>query len=69
MKQNSSTKIEKLINEKSADNTQINNFIKASEEYQRLLKDGLTKKRGFNILTTEEIYNPILKQLYIQSGQ
>jgi len=67
MKNNIADKIENLIKTKLPDNTQINDFIKANEEYQKLIKEGLASKRGFNIMTTEEIYNPVSNYIYTQS--
>ena len=48
-------------------NSQLNAFIKANEEYQKLINEGLATKRGFNIMTTEEIYNPTSHFTYTQS--
>lgn len=56
-------KLETLIR----DNSQLNAFIKANEEYQKLINEGLATKRGFNIMTTEEIYNPTSHFTYTQS--
>jgi hypothetical protein len=67
MEENITDKIENLIKTKFPDNVQINYFIRANEEYQKLLQDGLTTKRGFNILTTEEIYNSTPNCSYNQS--
>jgi len=69
MKKNISEKVEDLIKTKAPDNAQINEFIRANEEYQKLIQEGLTIKRGFNIMTTEEIYNPALNCSYSQSSQ
>ena len=69
MEKNISDKVENLIQTKSPDDAQINNFIKANEEYEKLIQDGLTVKRGFNIMTTEEIYNPALNGSSYQSSQ
>ena len=63
MEKNISEKVEDLIKTKSPDNTQISNFIQANEEYEKLVQEGLTMKRGFNLMTTEEIYNPLLNSL------
>ena len=65
MGKNIADKIENLIRTKFPDNAQINDFIRANEEYQKLIREGLAIKRGFNILTTEEIYKPVLH--YTQS--
>lgn len=67
MKKDIADKIENLIRTKFPDNTEINAFIKANEEYQKLIKEGLATKRGFNIMTTEEIYYPVLHYKYTQS--
>ncbi len=61
MKKKLADKLDDLIKTKVVSNdTQINAFIKANEDYQKLLQEGLTTKRGFNLMTTEEIYSPIL---------
>ena len=60
MKKNISEKVEDLIKTKSPDIAQLKEFIRANEEYQKLIQEGLTMKRGFNIMTTQEIYNPAL---------
>lgn len=67
MKKNIADKIEDLIKTKSPENNQISDFIKANEEYQKLIQEGLTTKRGFNIMTIGEIYNPTLNCYYSQS--
>jgi len=67
MEKNIADKLETLIRDKSPENSQINAFIKANEEYQKLIDEGLATKRGFNIMTTEEIYNPTLHFTYTQS--
>ncbi|MCX6251613.1 MAG: hypothetical protein NTX61_12780 [Bacteroidetes bacterium] len=68
MKKNISEKVEDLLKTKISDNAQINQFIRANEEYEKLIHDGLTIKRGYNIMTTEEIYNPGLNCSYSQSN-
>jgi hypothetical protein len=69
MEKNISEKVEDLIKTKSPDNAQLNEFKRANEEYQKLIQEGLTMKRGFNILTTEEIYNPALNCSHSQPSQ
>ena len=69
MEKNISEKVEDLIKTKYPGNTQLNEFIRANEEYQKLIQEGLTTKRGFNILTTEEIYNPALNCSHSQPSQ
>ena len=69
MEKNISEKVEDLIQKKSPENAQINDFIRANEEYEKLIQDGLTTKRGYNIMTTEEIYNPALNFSYSQPSQ
>ncbi|MFA5816205.1 MAG: hypothetical protein WC865_11345 [Bacteroidales bacterium] len=69
MEKNISEKVEDLIKTNSPDNAQLNEFIRANEEYQKLIQEGLTMKRGFNILTTEEIYNPALNCSHSQPSQ
>ena len=69
MKNNISEQIVDLIKSKSPDNDQLNEFTKACEEYQKLIQDGLTMKRGYNIMTTEEIYNPALNSSFSQPSQ
>jgi|WetSurMetagenome_2_1015567.scaffolds.fasta_scaffold543242_2 hypothetical protein len=59
--------VETLISTKLPDNSQINSFLKANEEYQKLIQEGLTVKRGFNIMTSEEIYNSSLNYQFNQS--
>jgi len=60
-------KVEELITENNPDNEEINEFIKAIEEYNKLIEQGLVKERGFNILTTEEIYLFNSKNAYCQT--
>jgi hypothetical protein len=69
MKKNISEKVEDLIKTKSSNDVQLNKLIRADEEYQKLIQDGLTMKRGFNIMTTEEIYNPALNSSYTQPSE
>ncbi len=64
-----SNRIEDLIKTKYPDNAQFKDFILANEKYQKLIQNGLAMKRGFNILTTEEIYNPALNCSHLQSSQ
>jgi hypothetical protein len=68
MEKNISEKVEDLINTKSSDNAQLNEFIRANEKYQKLIQEGLTMKRGFNLMTTQEIYNPALNCSHSQSS-
>lgn len=67
MGKNIADQIENLIGKKFPDGDQINDFIRADEEYKKLIQEGLAIKRGFNIMTTEEIYNPVLNYTYTQS--
>lgn len=60
MKNNLSKSIEDLVKAIDLDNAQIKEFMKADEEYKKLLQEGMTEKRGFNLLTTQEIYDPAL---------
>jgi hypothetical protein len=69
MEKNISEKVEDLLKAKSTDNAQLSEFIRANEEYQKLIQEGLTMKRGFNILTTQEIYNPALNCSHSQQSQ
>jgi hypothetical protein len=69
MEKNISEKVEDLIKTKYPDNAQLNEFIRANEEYKKLIQEGLTMKRGFNILTTEEIHNPALNCSHSQPSQ
>lgn len=69
MKENIAEKVEDLIKSNTPDNAQINGFIKANEEYEKLVQEGLTNKRGFNIMTTDEIYNPSLNSSFSQPPQ
>lgn len=68
MKKNISDKVENLIKTKSPKKSRINDFIRADKNYQKLIQEGLTMKRGFNIMTTEEIHNPALNCSYSQSA-
>jgi hypothetical protein len=68
MKENIVNEIENLIENRSPDNEQINSFIKANEEYQKLIKEGLTMKRGYNLLTTEEIHHSPSNYVFMQSA-
>jgi hypothetical protein len=67
MGNNIADKIEELIRTKLPDDTQIEEFVKANEEYQKLIQMGLAKERGFNILTTGEIYLFSSNSIYCQS--
>jgi len=69
MDKKNSEKIEDLLNTLHPEKAHLNDFIKASEEYERLIQEGLTKKRGFNIMTTEEILNPVSNFTYSQTAQ
>ncbi len=69
MEKKISEKVENLLQKKAPDEAQINNFIKANEGYEKLIQDGLAIKRGFNLLTTQEIYNPALNGSSYQSSQ
>lgn len=51
---------EELINSKTHDAEKLQDLINAIDEYKRLIDEGLTAKRGYNLLTTEEIFNPAL---------
>jgi hypothetical protein len=62
-----SQEAENLIKEKESNLSQLKNLIIASEDYEKLIQTGMTKKRGFNILTTDEIYNPIFNYIKLQS--
>lgn len=66
MGKNISEKVEDLVKSKSPDNAQLKEFIRANEEYQKLIQDGLATKRGFNIMTAEEIHNQALNCSYSQ---
>ena len=59
--------IKETMDSKSKNLNHIDSLIKASEDYEKLIKDGLAKKRGFNLMTTDEIYNPALNCFYSQS--
>lgn len=39
------------------DNSQFDMYLRILERNKVLIKNGLSKSRGYNILTTEEIYN------------
>ena len=69
MEKNISERFENLLQTKTPEEAQINNFIRANEGYEKLIQDGLAVKRGFNLLTTEEIYNPALNGSAYQSSQ
>jgi hypothetical protein len=69
MEKNISDELEEVIRTKSPNNPQINGYIKAEKEYERLVKDGLATKRGYNLLTTEEIYLPVSSCTFSQSFQ
>jgi len=62
-----SRNLETLIRERPNENADISDFILASKEYDILIQKGLVNKRGFNIMTTEEIYNPISGTIYSQN--
>jgi hypothetical protein len=61
--------IEELIKTKLPENNQIEGFIQADKEYKELIQLGLTKERGFSILTTEEIYIFSSDYIYCQSSK
>jgi hypothetical protein len=67
MGNNIADKVEELIRTKLPDDTQIEEFVKANEEYQKLIQMGLAKERGFSILTTGEIYLFSSNNFYCQS--
>jgi hypothetical protein len=67
MGNNIADKVEELIRTKLPDDTQIEEFVKANEEYQKLIQMGLAKERGFSILTTGEIYLFSSNNIYCQS--
>lgn len=69
MENNISDKVKILLESKLPEDTQIRNFIRANESYEKLIRDGLAVKRGFNIMTKEEIYNPALNSSSYQSPQ
>lgn len=41
------------------DISQLEAFLDISKKNKRLVENGLSKERGYNLLTTEEIYNQI----------
>jgi hypothetical protein len=67
MEKNISDKLEELLNANQPGNIKTEEFVKASEVYQKLIEMGLTQKRGFSILTTEEIYLSTSRNSYCQS--
>ena len=67
MEKNIADKIEILIKTKVPDNDRLKEFIKANDEYQKLIQEGIAIKRGFNIMTTEEIYSPVSNYICTQS--
>lgn len=69
MENNISNKVENLLKTNSKDDALINSYIEASKEFEKLVQEGLTSKRGFNLMTTEEIYNPTLNCSYSQTEQ
>ena len=68
MDSNISNELEKLQSSQFSTDDQKNEFIHASEEYNDLVKNGLAIKRGFNIMTIQEIYNPVLNCSFKQVG-
>ena len=69
MGNNISENLESLIKTNHPDDEHLNNFIKASEEYEKLVKEGLTTKRGFNLMTIGEILDPVSNFTYSQPTQ
>lgn len=69
MKKNISEIVEDLIKSKTPNKAQINEFIKANEDYEKMVQSGFTVKRGYNIMTTEEIYSPASNCSYSQSPE
>lgn len=53
-----SEKLQELIEQKDAQEMPKSetDFIQASKEYERLVNEGLVVKRGYNLMTTQEIY-------------
>jgi len=68
MENNISEKVEWLIKENSAQLSQLDSLIKASEDYEKLLQEGWAVKRGFNIMTMQEIYTPLSNPTYTQTA-
>jgi len=48
------------------DKSQLELYLKISELNKRLIESGLSKSRGYNILTTEEIYSQNLTSNFAQ---
>lgn len=69
MEENISKKTEELIKSKAHEAPQFKEFIRAIEEYQKLIEKGLAVRRGYNLMTNEEIYNPALNCSYLQPSR
>ena len=58
MKDSLVNKIEQLIEDsKHRNEKEMVDYLNASKEYQELVRMGLTKKRGYNLMTPEEVYS------------
>lgn len=59
-----SEKLQELIKKKEAEEMPKaeTDFIQASKEYERLVNEGLVVKRGYNLMTTQEIYESYVIQ-------
>jgi hypothetical protein len=63
---NTSDQIKDLVKKRLPENSQLIDFIQANEKYEKLVKEGMILKRGYNIMTTGEIYNSISNNSYCQ---
>jgi hypothetical protein len=52
------SKTVKAVVKKTMQDPEMNKFIEASNYYEQLVREGLATKRGFNIKTLQEIYQP-----------
>lgn len=50
--------VKTLVNSREVNDLQ--SLEKASENFEKLVKTGLTSKRGYNLMTSHEVHNQIM---------
>lgn len=60
MKKNIVKSVEKVLSKENSKKKALATFEQAANQYEKLLSQGLTSKRGHNIMTTGEIYSSFL---------
>lgn len=56
-----------IDNHVAKDMSQLDLYLKISELNKSLIENGLSKPRGYNLLTTEEIYSQCLTMNFSQT--